>query len=153
MKRIVFVFGLMFLVFTVAVHAQTSAQTQAGSVEQELIKLETEWSNAWVKPDIAFLDQILADDWVFTDPDGNVLTKAQDIAAIKSGEYVFTSAVADEMKVRVYGNAAVVSGRFTAKETLKGKDVSGQVRFTDTFIKRAGRWQCVATHASRIAQK
>ena len=72
---------------------------------------------------------------------------------MKSGEDVVTSAAADDMKVRVYGNAAVVTGRYTVKEQFKGTDLSGPYRFTDTFIKRAGRWQCVATHSSKIAQK
>ena len=59
----------------------------------------------------------------------------------------------DDMKARVYGDAAVVTGRNTSKETLKGKDISGLYRWTDTWIKEAGRWQCVATHASMIVQK
>jgi len=61
--------------------------------------------------------------------------------------------VADEMKARVYGDAAVVTYRWTSKETFKGQDISGQSRWTDTWVKRAGRWQCVASHGSRIAQK
>jgi ketosteroid isomerase-like protein len=61
--------------------------------------------------------------------------------------------VSDDMKVRIYGDAAVVTGRNTTKETLNGKDTSGQERWTDTWIKKAGRWQCVATHSSNIVQK
>jgi len=59
----------------------------------------------------------------------------------------------DDLKVRVYGDAAVVTGRFTTKETLKGRDISGQYRFTDTWIKKAGRWLCVAGQGSKIPQK
>jgi hypothetical protein len=49
-----------------------------------------------------------------------------------------------------WAEAAAVTGRWTSKETFKGKDISGQSRWTDTFIKRDGRWLCVATHNSRI---
>jgi len=81
------------------------------------------------------------------------MTKADDLELIKSGDSVITSWVKDEMKVRVYGDAAVVTGRDTIKETYKGKDTSDQYRFTDTWVKRAGRWQCVAAHSSVIAKK
>ena len=57
------------------------------------------------------------------------------------------------MKVRVYGDAAVVLGRNTVKEQYKGKDISGQSRFTDTWVKKDGRWQCVATAGSKITKK
>jgi ketosteroid isomerase-like protein len=153
MKRIAIAVCVVVFVFAVAVSAQTLAQPTSGSVEQELIKLEKQWGDALVKPDLAFLDQICADDWIFTDPDGNVWTKAQSLSLLKSGEDVYTSLATDDWKVHVYGDVAVVTARNTVKETFKGKDVSGQARFTDTFVKRAGRWQCVATHASRIPQK
>jgi hypothetical protein len=43
--------------------------------------------------------------------------------------------------------------RNTYKMRLEGKETTGQIRFTDTWIKRDGRWQCVAAHNSTIAQK
>jgi ketosteroid isomerase-like protein len=149
MKRTAFAVCVVVLVFGVGI----LAQTQTASVEQELLKLEQEWSAALVKSDLAFLDKIEADDFTWTDYEGAVWTKAQSLAVLKSGEDVVSSCVSDEMKARVYGDAAVVTGRNTVKETLKGKDISGQYRWTDTWIKKAGRWQCVASHGSRIAQK
>jgi ketosteroid isomerase-like protein len=80
-------------------------------------------------------------------------TKTQILDMLKSGEDVVTSAVSTDMKVRVYGDAAVVTGRYTAKEQLKGKDISGTSVFTDTWVKRPGGWVCVATHGSRVAQQ
>jgi len=153
MKRIAFAVSLAALAFAVAVQAQTPAQTETRSVEQELIKLENEWAEAWVKQDVAFFERIEADDYTYTACEGSVWTKAQDLALLKSGQDVITSWVLANMKVRVYGDAAVVTGRATVKETYKGKDVSRQERWTDTWVKRAGRWQCVAGHSSEIAQK
>jgi ketosteroid isomerase-like protein len=129
------------------------AQQKSGSVEQELMKLEQDWTNANVKADVAFLDRILADDWTAADQDGTVYNKTQFLTSMKSGEDVISSLVTDDMKVRVYGDTAVVTGRNTGKETLKGKDISGQYRWTDTWVKKAGRWQCVASHWSKIAGK
>jgi ketosteroid isomerase-like protein len=129
---------------------KTSAER--GSAEQELIGLENEWAEAWLKRDVAFFDRIEADDYVWTSPWG-VWTKAQDLAELKSGDSVITSWVLDDMKVRIYGDAAVVTGRSTIKETHKGEDWSRQERWTNTWVKRDGRWQCVAGHSSEIAQK
>jgi ketosteroid isomerase-like protein len=153
MKRIAIAVSVVVLVLAVGAQAQTLAQTKSGGVEQELIKLENEWADAWVKRDVAFFDRIIADDYTWTSSEGIVWTKAQDLALVKSGKDVITSWVLAEMKVRVYGDAAVVTGRSTVKETYKGEDVSGQYRWTHTWVKRAGRWQCVAGHSSETAQE
>ena len=159
MKRIAIAVGVALLVLTVAVSAQTQAQqykvTKRGTVEQELRELEKNWGDAVVKHDWAFLDQILADDCTWTGPDGKVWSKTQTLASLKSGEDVVSSSETDDLMVRVYGDTAVVTGRTTVKEQYKGKDISGQYRWTDMWVKDyAGRWRCVADHSSRIdAQK
>lgn len=149
MKRIAIAVSVIALVFGAAI----LAQTQTESVEQELIKLGKEWADALVKRDVAFLDQIYADDYIGTDSNGNVFTKAQEIASVKSGDYAIISSVLDDVTVHVYRDAAVYFGRSSDKAQFKGKDISGQYRWTDTWIKRDGRWQCVASHGSRITQK
>jgi len=149
MKRIAFAVGVVVFVFGVAI----LAQTQSESMEQELMRLENAWNDALVKHDWAFLDQILADDYTSTERDGNVSTKALGMANLKSGETVIISAVADDFKVRVYGDAAVINFRLTYKNQVQGKESTGQDQITDVWIKRGGRWQCVASHSSQIAQK
>jgi len=153
MKRIAFAVSVVVLVLAVAAQAQTLAQTESGCVEQELIKLENDWADAWIKRDLAFFDRIMADDYTWTSPWGEVFTKAHNLALVRSGEDVITSWVLAELEVRVYGDAAVVTGCSTIKETYKGEDVSGHERWTHTWVKRAGRWQCVAGHSSETAQK
>jgi ketosteroid isomerase-like protein len=149
MKQIAFAACLTVLAFAVAIQAQTPPQTQTESVEQELIKLENDWLQAFFKKDIAFSDRFLADDYMGTDEHGNVKTKAQEIAEIKAGAHLSTSGVQDNIKVRVYGDAAVVTGRNIMKGLFKGKEYSSPYLWTDTFIKRGGRWQCVASHVSK----
>jgi len=153
MKRIAIAVCVVVLVLAVAVIAQTPAQLTSGSVEQELIRLENEWNDAWVNRNITIFDRVEADEYFMTSDEGNIITKAQDIADVKSGEDVATSVVSDEFKVRVYGDAAVVTYRMAVKGQYKGKDNSYQFRWTDTWIKKDGRWQVVAAHQSRIAQK
>jgi ketosteroid isomerase-like protein len=153
MKRFVIAIGLAVLAFAVGAPSQTPAGTKTGAAEQELLNLFQDWMTAEVKADMAFIDQLLAEDWVVTDPSGAVWTKAQFLAGRKSGEGVVRSFVLDNMKARIYGDAAVVTGRMTADQTFRGQDISGQYQCTDVLIRKAGRWQCVATHLSLIAQK
>ncbi len=153
MKRMITAVSLVVLVFAVGAQSQTSAQTKATAEEQALLNLMQDWMNAEVKADMTFLDQFIVDDCVITDPVGAVWTKAQFLGGLKSGEGAVLSFALDNMKARIFGDAAVVNGRMTAKQRFRGQDISGQYQCTDVFIKKAGRWQCVAAHLSMIPQK
>ncbi len=153
MKRKWIAVSLALLVLAIGAQSQTPAQTSSSSGEQELIALFHVWMDAEVKADLAFIDRFVAEDCVITDPAGNVWTKAQFLGGLKSGEGAVKSAVIDNMRARVYGDAAVVTGRMISTQTFQGKDISGQYQCTDTLIKKDGRWQVVAIHLSMIAQK
>lgn len=159
MKRAI-VCLVVLLVFPCLIFAQAQKQqpppppaAKGAAAEQELIKLEKEWADAVVKVNLTALGRILADDFAGTDPDGMLWTKTKSLDVLKSGEDKVSAASLDDLKVRVYGDAAVVTGRSTVKEVYQGRDVSGQYRFTDTFVKRDGRWQCVATQSTKIVKK
>ncbi len=153
MKRLTVAICLTVLALAVGAPAQAPAAKAPGAAEQELLSLMQDWMKAEVKGDMAFLDRFIAEDWVSTDPAGNVWTKAQFLGGLRSGEGAVLSFTLDNMKARIYRDAAVVTGRMTAKQTFKGQDISGQYQCTDMLIKRGGRWQCVATHLSMIPQK
>ena len=162
MKCIAIAASVAVLILGVAILAQQKTTSAASilsftpeSPEQELIRLENEWADAWIKQDVAFFERIEADDYTYTSASGEVWTKAKDLVFVKSlkpGKGVYFQVIA-EMKVRVYGDAAVVTGRDIIKETHEGKEVSRQERWTNTWVKRDGRWQCVAGHSSEIAKK
>jgi ketosteroid isomerase-like protein len=154
MKRIILL--TLLLAALGAAIAQTNAaerKSGRGNDEQIIKQLEQEWADALLKRDQAAIDRIRSADWVLTDPQGALIAKAQADADLKSGIVKFESFKLDEMKVRVYGDAAVVHGLETRKSSYKGKDTSGQYRFTDVFVKRNGRWQAIATHVSRVAKQ
>ena len=131
---------------------QVSAQISSSS-EKEILKLENQWSEAVVKRDTTTLQRLYADEYLFTDPGGDVWNKLQDIANVASGTFVVTSFNLDDMKVHIYRRVAVVTGSNDMKATYNGKDVSGKYRFTDVFVKRSGRWQCVATQSTLVPKK
>jgi ketosteroid isomerase-like protein len=118
---------------------------------EEVKKLMQEWMESYAKRDTAFLERYLSDDYVSTFPDGTVLDKTGEIESVKSGAVAFTE-IPSEMKVRIYGEAAVITGWSTIKAKVKGQDVSGEYRFTHVWIKRSDRWQVVASQVTRIVK-
>ena len=114
------------------------------------MKVENDMLAALLKRDGATFGKYFADDAVLTTPDGNVQTKVQLLADVKSGELVLESSTISDMKVRVYGDAAVATYTTTDKGTYKKQDISGRYRWTDTFVRRAGDWKLVAGHGTPI---
>jgi ketosteroid isomerase-like protein len=150
MKRsLVVALGLALSAVAFAAEKNTSPSSPA-SDEAVILKIEQDWADALVKADVAAIEKFVAEDWIVTDPEGMIVTRAQETADLKSGTVKFESFHNDELKVRVVGDTAVVHGLETEKSSFRGKDSSGQYRFTDTFVKRNGQWQCVATHLSRV---
>ena len=102
-----------------------------------------------MKSDTKAYGGIIGDDYVFTNQDALVRTKAQMVSAYESGSIKYESLKLDEIKVCPYGDTAVVTGRSTVKAQDNGKDISGQFRYTRVYVKRQGKWQLVATQLTR----
>jgi ketosteroid isomerase-like protein len=113
--------------------------------------MERDWTKAGLDKDAAALDRIVADDWTAIDFQGKAETKAQALADLKSGSSTLQTVELGEMKVRVFGNTAVVTGSDTEKSTYKGKDSSGKYVWMDVFVNRNGHWQAVASESTKVA--
>ena len=131
----------------------TSAPVSTENVEQAVTKLENERVPALLRNDTAFIERVYADDYVVTGANGVVRTRAQVVADIKSGVQKIESITNDDVKVRVYGDTAVVTGRTTQKGEFKGQPSISPVLFTRVYARRGGQWQLVANHSSIIPQK
>jgi ketosteroid isomerase-like protein len=144
-----YICSLALLGLLVAPHgwAQTS-----GTAEQELITVENAWKQAVVNRDAASLQRLYADEYLSMDQEGMVWDKAQDIAIDTTGGSRLASYNLEDLKVRLYGNVAVVTGSNTSEGTFHGSAAEGQSRFTDVFVKRDGRWQCVTTQVTPMAK-
>ena len=155
-----YLIGLLAFAISLTVVAQTTGPaTGNASVAQELMQMERAWSAAYLKHDTAVINRILADDYVGIDGRAFVSNKAEEIEEAKApapGTPPPERSVLDEtisdMKVRVYGQAAVVTGLSTEKVQFKGKESIVRYRRTTVYVKRQGRWQCVSFHASRIIE-
>jgi ketosteroid isomerase-like protein len=118
--------------------------------ERELTQLIKDLTEAVVKVDVTFLERVLHEDYAHHRPSGTVENRAQYLENRKARRVGFESLVADEIKVRVHGDTAVVTGRSTAK----GKDQHGKMddqrHWTRVLVRRDGRWQFLHYHGAPI---
>ncbi len=145
--------SLIVGVFMLSVFGTGSDNAVAQSkTEQELIQIENDWCTAEVKRDAAIYGRILADDYAGVGSRGTTETKAEAMGSLKDMSASVGACVNSNMKVRVYGDAAVVTGLVTRSGTHKGAAYKDrQVLFTDMYVRRDGRWQCVASGGTLVA--
>jgi ketosteroid isomerase-like protein len=151
-KRLVLVTTLLTIVTLSPTSGQTkNSNKQAGDAEQTLRRIEQEMVDSLKKGDASVPERYLAETYVFTDVDGTVMDKSRSVGDIKSGALKAPSVKLEDIRVQIYGDAAVVTLRSIEKGTsYKGKDLSGQYRWTDVFVRRNGNWQMVASQATPI---
>lgn len=155
MKRVVTVLVLA-CVTPIFATAQTTKETppDKSDTEQLILRLENEGREATLKNDIAANDRLLADNWLNVNPDGSVTSKARLLELLKNSSFTILSIDNDDVSVRAYGDAAVVTGRSTTKRAGQGSEIiTRQVRFTRVYAKsKHGRWQVVSAHNTLIGQ-
>lgn len=146
--------GICLIAAAVSASAQKTVSSADTKTVNLLMQLERDIGQANVRRDKKFFEKIEAEEFIFTDSGGGITTKAEDVASLDKppGDLRLTSYEVDEMKVSVYGITAVVTGRTTIISKGKDREVTSRSRFTDVFVKRAGRWQLVAGHSSRIRE-
>ena len=124
------------------------AQTPA---QQEVLQFERDACKAFVDADVAALERVLTPDFTLTLSNGDVSTRADEVNELQSGKVHYDIFENYDMLARLYGeNMAVVLGKTHVKGTSEGKPFDRVVQFTDTLIKRDGRWQLAAGHVSRL---
>jgi ketosteroid isomerase-like protein len=121
--------------------------------EEKLLKIEKEFAQAIISNDLGGIRRLVADEWVIIDPNGEMVDRARFFEVIKSGALTHDMMESEDLRVRVYGDSAVVTAVTCTKGKFMGQEFSTQERATDVFVKRDGRWQCVLTHLTRFPNK
>ena len=155
MKRMLVVAALTMAASSLALGQMTGKKAnysnqKGDSVEQAVMQMEEDLRVAVTKGDMKTYGRIVGDDYVYTNQDALVRTKAQVMSDYDSGNLKYESLKFDEIKVHAYGDTAVVTGRSTTTGKDNGKEFAGQFRYTRVYVKRQGRWQIVATQSTRI---
>ena len=138
----------LVVLLTVAACQFCLSQTPA---QQEVLQFERDACKAFLEADVVALERVLTPDFTLTLSNGEVSTRADEINELHSGKVHYDVFENYDMLARLYGNdSAVVLGKTRVKGTADGKPFDRIVQFTDTLIKRDGRWQLAAGHVSRI---
>jgi len=143
--------------------AKASLQKEAfdpAAIEAEVMKLEREWADANKSHNSEAVRRLVADDAVIVYPDGTLATKAEEVSTIESGAITADAFEMVDPKVTVVnadsayvtGKSVIRNGKYKDATTKKTIDISGEYRFLDVYSRRDGKWQAVASQATRIAK-
>lgn len=131
--------------------------TQTGNpdreAQEEILELEREFGDAMISNDVGAIGRFLSDDWIIIDPDGGVIDKLRFLAVVQSGALKHEAMDSEDIRVRIYANAATVTAVTRSRTKYLGKEFRTCERATDVFVRRDGRWQCVLTHLTTVTKK
>lgn len=137
--------GLFCLLLTAGV-ASADAKGDEAAVQQVL----HDACKAYLDANVEKLTEFLTEDFTLTDASGTISTRADDIEIAKKGTIKYEVFENHDMKVRLYGDSAVVTGRTRVKGKSGENAFSSEFQFTDTLVRRDGRWQVAASHISKV---
>lgn len=155
MNRLFIIVGFALVILSTVVGGTSQVQKSQGpGAEQEIRTLLREWDEAFKQRDTARIDRVLASDFVLTDAGGAVLQRSEYLmSVVKSPEFSrIESYLSEDVAVKVAGEKATVTGRSKVKGRPRGRGQAfgGDFRFTDTWVKRNGRWQVAASQSLRV---
>jgi len=143
---------VMFALTVLTASKQVSAQSSSEHGKQELERLEKVWNEAHEHGDADVLQSLWADDLEVDVPKMPVMSKTEVLAFARSGRMKFLRYATSDINIRVYGDAAVVTGRLQRTRTLNGQELSDDWRFTKVYTRHAQTWRVVSFHASEAAK-
>jgi ketosteroid isomerase-like protein len=133
----------LFTGFLIPLAAQDKGDTAA-----TIRKLEEKWTESYKKRQIEILSSLLAEDFVITVEDGNTYSKSGYITHTADSSVQVDIAEISDLKVRMHGNTAVVTGAYHERGKSNGKPYEYLDRLTDVWMKVGNRWQVVSSHYS-----
>ena len=119
-------------------------------LHKEIEALEMQWREAQLSNDVAVMDRLLADDYIGISANGIIETKNEALALRRAGTLHITVLDLNDLKVRIFGDTAVVTSRADLQGTNGASDISGKYRYTRVYNRRFGQWKIVSFEASRI---
>jgi ketosteroid isomerase-like protein len=146
---------MIVLLMSCVAWGQESGKTSGEStkVDQALESRFHEYADALKKHDTAALDKIWADDYLFINPRGELLTKAQRMENARTGATSFEDIMPQREQLHVKGNTAIDIGRVSLKGTkYSGKEASGEYRYMNVWSNEGGQWRLLANQVTLIKQ-
>jgi ketosteroid isomerase-like protein len=126
--------------------ATVCAPQQKSESASKIVALENKWNEAYKQGDVATMNSLLTEDFIITVEDGTTFSKAGYIAHCGDSDNRVLISEMTDLKVRMHGNTAVVTGAYHEKGTSHGKPYEYHDRLTDVWMIIDGRWQIIASH-------
>jgi ketosteroid isomerase-like protein len=127
-------------------------QTDA-EIEEEVLKVEHEKDQAMQKGDVTTLARIYADNLIFVNPRGQVLSKAQRLADVRPGNLDYVNFKRGDYTLHVYGNTVVLTGLSSSLVHYHGELIRTPRQFMQVYVKENGQWRMVAHHANFVSEQ
>ena len=118
--------------------------------ERDVLALQKEYESAIERRDASVHERLFADDYTYTPGNGAFMDRTSHMAFTRSGAMAVGSFQSADQKVRVYGDTAIVTGRWIMTGARDGKPVNNEIRFMTVYVRRGGRWQIVAEQRTGI---
>lgn len=143
---------LPLLILSLLTAARTNAQSteQSAPEEARILTLENAWNQAVQQKDAQALQMLLAPDLSYVEYDGTLMNKAEYLASVAAPSMHPLRIVNEGVTVHLYGEVAVVNGVCRESGVKKGKPYALRERFTDTWVRRGDKWECVASESTLI---
>jgi uncharacterized protein DUF4440 len=119
--------------------------------EAQLLRLNYLYDSALLIQDTGFLKRLYAEDFVYTNPEGKLLNKEQQIISIAVSEMKWDAGKSDDVRVKIYDDIAVMTGAFRASGTYRGNPISIHERYTAVWKQKDTTWQMIAEQGNIIA--
>jgi ketosteroid isomerase-like protein len=141
--KTVTVFALTIFANSLLVFGQESDE------ENAVLQAERDLAAAYLNNDAGAIAWGVMEDYALTNSTGKITTRANDLDEAREKDPKYEVFENHDMKVRIHGDTAVVTGRRHTKGIAGGKPFDSKFQFTDTFVKDAGRWRLLAGHVSK----
>ena len=152
-KTVAFAITLMIACGLAAGQKSNSETSSPGttSAPQGLNEQTRAYTKALTNKDVAALDKIWAADYTFINPRGQLVSKAERLANLRSGATEFQAIQSQSERLHTHGNIAVDIGRVTLQGTkYSGQESSGEYRYMNVWVKLENRWQLLANQITPI---
>ena len=137
-------------VFALTIFASSLLVFGQGSDEENaVLQAERDLAAAYLNSEDGAIARYVMEDYALTNSTGKITTRANDLDEAREKDPKYEVFENHDMKVRIHGDTAVVTGRRHTKGTASGKPFDSKFQFTDTFVKDAGRWRLLAGHVSK----
>lgn len=150
MKKSLMALALTLMMPAASILAAGGPSLREEKTAQQVREVERRRVQALTGNDMAALERLLADDLVYTHSNGLVDSKESFLASLRSGAAKYEAMEHEDVRVRTYGETAVLTGLTKVKVKSRGEDLSLTLRFTSVYAKQAGHWRMVTWQSTRL---